>query len=584
MPDRPAAVGLRFKGAIRQQSDRGASMLGGLTIRVGTGELRTMGGDIDGAACNAPGTCLRTWSLAHAARVALAAICALWIVAGCSALPPQLERKPSVAILDTEQSALGVAVGAQLAAHPGLSGFSPMSQGTDAFVARIALARAAERTLDVQYYDLHDDAIGAAMLSELLAAADRGVRVRLLLDDLHTAGRDNMLAAVDSHPNVEVRLFNPFVHRHARWIDYVGGFTRINRRMHNKSMTADSQITIVGGRNIGDEYFAAPAALEFSDFDVMAIGPVVAEVSAEFDEYWNCEVAYPITALLHRQASAGMGLDEARRQLESHVQTLRATSYASALQSTNLAQSIAHRDVTLFWGHSTLIADKPNKVLLPAEDDSTHAMPKLRARLDQAQEELILVSPYFVPGKSGLRWLQDVAHRHVSIKVLTNSYEATDVHGVTAAYSGYRKDLLRSGIELYELKPSLPGDLKHVRGEHPTRRKKWSLHAKSYMADARTVFVGSMNLDPRSASLNTEMGLIIDSEALCAQMRTELLARLPDIAYHVQLDTREDPKGQLTWTTRENGQEVRYDSEPGVSPWEAFLERLQRALPIEKQL
>jgi putative cardiolipin synthase len=509
---------------------------------------------------------------------------ALCTVSGCSALPPQLPRQPSLAIYDTAQTRLGLAVGAQLALHPGLSAFSPLSQGPDALVARIALARAAERTLDVQYYDFHDDAIGAALLSELVAAADRGVRVRLLLDDLHTAGRDSMLAAVDSHPNLKVRLFNPFVHRHARWIDYVGGFTRIDRRMHNKAMTADSQITIVGGRNVGDEYFAAPAALEFSDFDVMAMGPVVAEVSAEFDEYWNCDVAYSISALLGTSASAGMGLDEARRQLQQHVQALRATSYASALQSTDLAQAIAQQNMTLYWGHGTLIADQPSKVTLPPEDDSTHAMPKLSARLDQAQQELILVSPYFVPGKLGTRWLQEVAHRHVSIKILTNSYAATDIHGVTAAYSRYRKELLRAGIELYELKPSLPGDLKHQRGDHPRRLKKSSLHAKSYMADARTVFVGSMNLDPRSAALNTEMGLIIDSSELCAQMRTELLSQLPDIAYRVELNTRADAKGPLTWTTREDGQEVRFDTEPGMSSWDAFEELLQRELPIEKQL
>ena len=505
-------------------------------------------------------------------------------MSGCSALPPQMGRQPSLAIYDTTQTRLGKAVGEQLNLNPGLSGFSPLGQGPDAFVARIALTRAADRTLDVQYYDFHDDAIGAALLSELIAAADRGVRVRMLLDDLHMGGRDEMLAAVDSHPNLKIRLFNPFVHRHARWIDYVAGFSRIDRRMHNKSMTADSQVTIVGGRNIGDEYFAAPAALEFSDFDVMAIGPVVAEVSAEFDDYWNCDVAYPISELVGPRTPKSMDLAEARRQLQQHVQALEATSYAAALRSTDLAQSIVHRDVTLYWGHGTLIADQPAKVTSPPEDNSTHAMPKLSAQLDKAQKELILVSPYFVPGKLGTRWLEDVARRHVSIKVLTNSYAATDVHGVAAAYSRYRKDLLRAGVELYELKPSLPGDLKHQRGDHPKRVKKSSLHAKSYMVDARTVFVGSMNLDPRSAALNTEMGLIIDSEALCAQMRTDLLSRLPDFAYHVELNTRADAKGSLTWTTREDGQEVRFDSEPGLSNWESFEELLQRELPIEKQL
>ncbi len=393
------------------------------------------------------------WQLA--AELAGAVLIALCAITGCSTLPPQQARQTSYALLDAAQTRLGVAVGPDLASHPGLSGFIPLSTGPDALVARFALARAADRTLDVQYYDIHADAIGAALLNELIAAADRGVRVRLLLDDLHTKGKDDILAAVDSHPNLEVRLFNPFVHRHARWIDFLGGYARVNRRMHNKSMTADSQVSIVGGRNIGDEYFAAPAALEFSDFDVMAFGPGVAEVSAEFDDYWNSDVVYPIAALLGTTSSTPTGLTEVRRKLEQHMETLRSTPYAAALTSTDLARSLAHKDVAVYWGRSTLIADRPAKVTLPPEDSSTHAMPKLREQLARAREELILVSPYFVPGKAGTRWLQDMAGQGVRVRVLTNSDAAMDVPGVMAAYSAYREDLLRSGIEIYELKPSL---------------------------------------------------------------------------------------------------------------------------------
>ncbi len=506
----------------------------------------------------------------------------LCVATGCSTLPPQQARQESHALLDTAQTRLGVAVGTDLANHPGLSGFIPMSTGPDALVARFALARAADRTLDVQYYDFHADAIGAALLRELIAAADRGVRVRLLLDDLHTKGKDDILAAVDSHPNLEVRLFNPFVHRRARWIDFLGGYARVNRRMHNKSMTADSQVSIVGGRNIGDEYFAAPAALEFSDFDVMAFGPTVADVSAEFDEYWNSEIVYPIAALLG--TSAHSDLAAVRHALEQNMQTLRSTPYASALTSTDLARSFAQKDVTVYWGRSTLIADLPAKVTLPPEDSSTHAMPKLRERLGQAHGELILVSPYFIPGKSGTRWLQEMASRGVTVRVLTNSYAAMDVPGVMAAYSVYREDLLRSGIELYELKPSLVSGLANAADERSRESAKSSLHAKSYMADAQTIFVGSMNLDPRSVALNTEMGLVIESATLGSHMHEGLVARLPEIAYHVELDTSANPKGRLVWVTQEHGQAVRYTSEPGMSPWDSFLRTLQRALPIENQL
>ena len=499
-----------------------------------------------------------------ALRLAGAGFAVLCALSGCSSLPTQVQRSATLAILDTSQTRLGLAVGEHLATHPGLSGFSPLQKGTDAYVARIALARAAERTLDVQYYDFHSDALGAALLYELLAAADRGVRVRLLLDDLHTAGKDEMLAAVDSHPNLEVRLFNPFVHRHARWLDFLGSFSRVNRRMHNKSMTADSQMTIVGGRNIGDEYFAAPASLQFSDFDVMAMGPVVPEVSAEFDQYWNSDVAFPLAPILGTSSSTPLSLPEARRSLEEHLQQLRSTPYAGALTSTDLARSMKQREVTIYWGRASLIADRPEKVTLPPEDSSTHAMPKLREHLDQAHSELILVSPYFVPGKTGSRWLQEVAHRGVAVKILTNSNNATDVPGVAAAYSKYRPELLRAGIEIYEFKPSIGGELKQEH-EDSSKSAKSSLHAKTYMVDARTIFVGSMNLDPRSAALNTEMGLIIDSDALCSMLRDGLLAQLPELAYHVQLDTTTAAQGKLVWSARESGQEKRYTAEPGLS-------------------
>jgi cardiolipin synthase C len=509
----------------------------------------------------------------------------LCTLSGCGTLPEQVERHPSQAILDTAQTHLGVAVAPELAMHPGMSGFHPMGSGPDAFVARVALVRAAEQTLDVQYYDFHIDKIGAALLNELLAAADRGVRVRMLLDDLNNSGRDDILAAVDSHPNVEVRLFNPFVHRHARWLDYLGDFSRVNRRMHNKSITADSQISVVGGRNIGDEYFAASTELTFSDFDLIAMGPVVAEVSAEFDEYWNSGVVYSLSALKVGGTSAAAKLPEVRLKLAAYEQTLRTSPYAAVLQTTDLAQALKQRNLSMYWGESTLIADQPSKVTLPPEDSSTHAIPKLRKVLDQSTQELILVSPYFVPGKSGERWLQDQVHRGVAVKILTNSFAATDVRTVASAYSWYRKDLLRAGIELYELKPSLNyASPKNAHLPKSGKTAKSSLHAKVYESDGHRVFVGSMNLDPRSAALNTEMGLVIDSEPLGALMHDRFLSQLPDVAYHVELETSVDPKGRLVWITHEDGREARYDSEPEMGSWDKFLRVIQRALPIEKQL
>jgi cardiolipin synthase C len=507
---------------------------------------------------------------------------ALWM-GGCSSLPKQVERPESHAILDTAQTRLGRALGPELAAHPDLSGYHPLAGGVDALVARIALARAAERTLDVQYYTFHADDIGAALLNELLAAADRGVRVRLLLDDIHTAGLDDVIAQVNSHPNVEVRLFNPFAHRGARWMDFLTDFSRVNRRMHNKSMTADSQATVVGGRNIGEQYFNASPDLEFSDFDVLAIGPVVARVSAEFDNYWNSDVVYPFASLHPGSATAAAGEPQVLLKLEERIEALRTTPYASALRAADLAQSIERRDVSLYWGGGTVISDQPDKVRLPTEESSTHAMPKLGAVLGQSKRELILISPYFVPGKEGMRWLEEIAGRGVHIIILTNSFAATDVKTVHSGYSSYRKAVLRAGIDLYELKPSMAGKPEHEHKAHSSKSSRASLHAKTYMSDAATLFVGSMNLDPRSARLNTEMGIVIDSESLSSHVRDEFLARLPDRAYHVEFDTGAR-EGKLVWITRENGRELRLDAEPDLGFFDKFMQGLQRLLPIEDQL
>ena len=487
-------------------------------------------------------------------------------------------------MLDTTDTRLGRAVAARSLASPGLSGFHPIGKGEDAFVARLALARAAERTLDIQYYIFHADRTGIALIGELLMAADRGVRVRLLLDDIHASGRDDALAAIDTHPNVEVRLFNPFANRAARWIDLVTDFRRVNRRMHNKSMTADSQASIVGGRNVGDPYFAAGSDLEFGDFDVLAVGPVVKEVSAEFDEYWNSEVAYPVASLLSGPALAHEALGSLRERIAVEMHTLRGTPYARGLEDTDLARDMAAKEVPFHWGNAVVLADPPEKVRLLAGDSSTHAISRLGKMLAQAKEELILVSPYFVPGKWGVQWLHELAARGVRVRILTNSFAATDVRAVHAGYSPYREALLRAGIELYELKPSATAGLAREGKRHLTGSSRSSLHAKTYMADGRLIFVGSLNLDPRSAFLNTEMGIVIDSADLCAPLRDRLVERLPDIAWRVELDRSVDPDGRPTWITREDGRQVRLEAEPDMGPLQKLMQGLLRLLPIEEQL
>jgi putative cardiolipin synthase len=435
-----------------------------------------------------------------------------------------------------------------------------------------------------QYYIFHADQTGLALLAEMLAAADRGVRVRLLLDDIHTKGQDDALAAVDAHPNAEVRLFNPFANRSARWIDLASDFGRVNRRMHNKSMTADNQATIVGGRNIGDEYFQANEHLNFSDLDLLAFGPIVPQVSAVFDQYWNSEEVYPLTAMRRGKALSEADIRKLRDELSRRTEALRGTAYAAGLSETGLAQTIAAGRIPLYWGKATVIADEPTKVRKPPGDSSTHAIPKLADYLSQAKQELLLVSPYFVPGKNGAKFLTGIASRGVRVTILTNSFAATDVAVVHAGYSPYRMQLLQAGIELYELKPT--AQTAQARRKGHTGSSGASLHAKTYMVDRRELFVGSLNLDPRSARLNTEMGIVVESAELCAELRSRLDEGLLDGAYRVELIRGEGPNApdRLVWITRESGQEKRYDREPGMGMLQGIGQGIMRILPVEAQL
>lgn len=515
-------------------------------------------------------------------------LAAALLMAGCASLPPQDGRAASYAVTDTAGTLLGRTMAPMLSAHPGQSAFYPLASGPDALVARLALARAAQRTLDVQYYIYDGDLTGKALLADVIAAADRGVRVRLLLDDLHMSGQDSNLSALDSHPNIEVRLFNPFTARSLRMAQMAFDYSRLNRRMHNKSMTADNQLTIVGGRNIGDAYFSADKGSDFTDLDLLLAGPVVPEVSAVFDDYWNGAAAYPVGALARPPEDAAAQLQAVREYLDKHVAEARGGEYSQALLASGLAQALESGKLPAYWGHATVIADKAAKVTLPPEDDSSHAIPKLAKLLGSAQQELALVSPYFVPDRKSVDWLAQMTKRGVKVRILTNSFAATDVSAVHAGYSPWRKDLLEAGVELYELKPSAYAEMAHE-GKHAHRsmisKSRASLHAKSYMVDRHLLFVGSLNLDPRSARLNTEMGVVVDSAPLCAALGKDLDLALLDIAYKVMLAPgTEGNAAHLEWVTRENGLLRTYDSEPGMGALQHLGQGLLRILPIEEEL
>jgi putative cardiolipin synthase len=484
---------------------------------------------------------------------------------------------------NTADTRIGRAATPLLEAHPGRSGVVALRLGGDAFAARVLLADAAERTLDVQYYIWHADMSGTLLLDALRRAAGRGVRVRMLLDDNNTSGLDSTLAAFAALPNVEVRLFNPFASRSWRALGFLTDFARLNRRMHNKSFTADNQVTIVGGRNVGDEYFGAASELLFFDLDILAIGPVVGDVSEDFDRYWNSASSYPASSLLPpATAESENALD---RRLQSERNDPAARDYEQAIAASPFVADMLARRLAFDWARVQLVSDDPAKALGKATDGEL-LWSRLKRIVAKPRSELIVSSPYFVPGAKGTEYFAAMAAAGVRITVLTNSLEATDVPAVHAGYAKRRFDLLRAGVDLYELKrgvdPHAAG-MRRLQGREGSGGSSLpgssgsSLHAKAFTVDGEHVFVGSFNFDPRSARLNTEMGFVIDSAALARSMADVMHRRLVENAYRVRVSDR----GELQWVETVDGREIVHDHEPGTSFWRRLGVSILSLLPIE---
>ncbi|MDB4884962.1 MAG: phospholipase active site motif protein 5 [Gemmatimonadetes bacterium] len=503
--------------------------------------------------------------------IGLATACAAF--SGCVSLPPLEGRLPSVTIEGTAATRLGRTVTPLVRAHPGTSGIATLTDGPDAFAARVLLADAAERTIDAQYYIWHGDMTGTLLFAALRRAADRGVRVRLLVDDLDTKGLDGVLAVLDAHPNIEVRLFNPAVHRGwQRMLDFVLDFGRMNHRMHNKSFTVDNQVTIVGGRNVADEYFGAGEGLLFADLDVVAVGPVVSEVSHDFDRYWASMSSYPAERIVAPpNAGTAAALDE---RVQKVADDTAANVFRSALLTSPVVRLLLEARLPLEWAVTTLLSDDPAKGL-GAAPDSTLMWTRLRQRLGAPRIELDLVSPYFVPGKEGVEYLAGLAQDGVKVQVLTNSLETTDVLAVHAGYAKRRGALLKEGVSLYEMKR--PDEPPAAGGADPGSPSSSRLHAKAFAVDRARIFVGSFNFDPRSARLNTEMGLVIETPTLARAISKVFVDSTTAYAYRVRRDT----SGRLEWWERRDRQDVVHHDEPGTSFWKRLLLSILSFLPIE---
>jgi putative cardiolipin synthase len=509
-------------------------------------------------------------------------------LAACSSLRSDFVKTPSTALPPATDTPSAHYLAAEVNQRGEQSGFRLLTKSMNALMSRIALADHAQHSIDLQYYIFRNDATGRLLAQRLLAAADRGVRVRMLLDDLGLKDQGQMLDALDAHENIEVRLFNPFSTREASTLSKIGQFLvdgeRLNRRMHNKSFITDNTAAIIGGRNIGDDYFDAGDETNFRDLDVVAIGPVVREASRIFDDYWNCDAAYPVTAFKNNRDTKA-DLAELRVSLARDARAFAQSDYAQATLEEIPNGPTADRRGQWFWGPAVVVADQPEKIEAPGDVPALRIGPKLKAMIDAAQSEVFMTSPYLVPGDSGTQFLSALAQRGVRVQILTNSLAATDEAAAHSGYEHYRRRLLEGGVQLYELRPT-PGSAQPATARGSSSGV--SLHAKTMVVDREHVFIGSLNMDQRSKLLNTEMGVIIDSAPLARAVREFFdAAILPANSFHVLLQGSPGSKPedrQMVWLWSADGKAMSSQSDPDVSDQRRTEVFLMGILPIESLL
>jgi putative cardiolipin synthase len=477
-------------------------------------------------------------------------------------------------------------------AHPGQSGFKLLEYGFEALVARTVLADAAERTIDAQYYICDPDAAGSFFFQRLIAAADRGVRVRLLLDD-NNLSDDREMATLCTHPNIDVRVFNPFSFR-ARWArlpQYAFDFNRMIRRMHNKIFIVDNAVSIIGGRNIGNTYFSLDSETNFRDFDLLVAGSLTRDASIAFDEYWNSEWAVPAARLVRRTPTSE-DLRKLKQQIDARAQSIDGFTRDYEERRRGYLRDLTARG-TLVWAEGEIVSEPPRKIQR-ANHETTQVSTRLELEYRRTNKELIVEMAYMVPTDELQAQLSELHRRGVSVKIMTSALEATDVSLVYAAYKKYRQRLIEAGVELYEYKAHA-GLTRSERRWYRPRSSLSSLHTKAIVFDRERVYIGSANLDPRSVKLNTEIAVLVHSPKLATQMADFLAEDFsPHRSWRVDLHTSWDyrpDRGEwraeryFSWTGEENGQPVTRYFEHATSAWQRVKAFLYLLIPgIEPQL
>jgi putative cardiolipin synthase len=502
----------------------------------------------------------------------------LLALTACASIPADFEQVPSHSWQKPEQTPLGEFFEGYAPADPNLSGVRLLANPREAFRARFGVAHLAEKSLDLQYYLWKSDLTGQLLLYRALEAADRGVHVRILIDDIYHSGRDNNYAAINSHPNMEIRVYNPMGSRGAgKGANMVYHKGSLDHRMHNKIFLVDSAVAVLGGRNIGDDYFGVDEKLNFRDLDVLAVGPAAKEAGEAFDMYWNSPAAVPITVLL-KEPVAEDALEKHREGLKASLDEMDALPYTVPKKNEEIRENLEQLAGELMWAETEIVIDSLERF----EGGSESAFVELTDKLaDEAESEFVIETAYLIPAKEGIAKVAEITERGVRVRILTNSMFSNNHLSVHAHYQKYRKRMIEAGVELHELRPD-PEILEHYKQvESRVAESHAGLHSKAFVVDRRLSMIGSYNMDPRSRIWNSEIGLLIDSEEF-AEKVLEVMERDLDPANSYRVTV--DEKGNLVWTAEGPDGPETWHKEPGSNAWQRFKVRFMSWIPMEKEL
>jgi cardiolipin synthase C len=509
---------------------------------------------------------------------------ALVLLTACATVQPGSDypRTPSTALAHPEETRFGARFDALAMAHSGASAFHILTAGVDGLLARVQMIDAAQKTLDLQYYIFRGDTTGQLILAALTRAAARGVAIRLLVDDGDTTRGDEQVLALGTQPGTQVRVFNPFRYRGhnplLRALEFAGNSARLDYRMHNKLLVVDNTLALIGGRNIGNEYFQIDPQFQVADDDVFVAGPLVHTLSGTFDAYWNNELAVPAAALAQAHA----------QRLRKHKSPARVAGvdYSARIASGEPFASLLDGKLALQWATAQVLCDSPDKKRTDAGAAGQLMVRGVLAAARQVQGEFLMINPYIIPTMGESAMLEELRQRKVRIGIVTNSLQSTRDLLAYAGYIHSRRALLQEGVQLYEVRAQLGSTRGSGQSARISRYGTYGLHGKLMVFDRQRIFIGSMNFDERSRHLNTEIGLIIDSPDLAevTAARFNDMAQ-PQNAYQPALvTTAAGGAGRLQWTTQERGVAVVYRTEPAPNPWRRFLITLLAWLPVRREL